>query len=256
MTKFTNVIKVSIQSRLRMTTRLLMINLIVVAVSFVFTLFVSTVRPYWSLSLFLNLLFWIIIFAIAIMVQMIISSRNNLRSNRFRLIPITETKLYVADSLSSLISFIYANIIQVIILFVSLKLLWLTLPNDDIGAGFRAGFIHGNSHSGGVGGNLASLLSPILIIMLVHLVDFFSTFILNYIPGGAQKFVKIIVYLVVISIAVYLIFNVIKILYSLFTGNLVHQATSIWLANGVIAALVIVVGAINIYLLRRVETIR
>ncbi|MBA1394403.1 hypothetical protein EQ500_11110, partial [Lactobacillus sp. XV13L] len=124
-----------------MTTRLLMINLIVVAVSFVFTLFVSTVRPYWSLSLFLNLLFWIIIFAIAIMVRMIISSRNNLRSNRFRLIPITETKLYVADGLSSLISFIYANIIQVIILFVSLKLLWLTLPNDDIGAEFRAGFI-------------------------------------------------------------------------------------------------------------------
>ncbi|RHW45621.1 hypothetical protein DS832_07305 [Bombilactobacillus bombi] len=256
MTKFTQTLKATVQSRIKMVTRLLVLNVAVIAVSFIFTMFFGEARKYWSLSLVINVLLWLVIFAIAILIKIAWTSRNDLRSNRFRLIPVSETKLYLADNLSSLISFIYAHIMQAIFIIISLGIMWFTLPSDSFSASFKAGFQYNNISAGDIGSDVLSLLSPILLILLVHLVDFISTVILNYIPGGAQKFIKVIIYIIVIALTIYIIFNLGKVLVSFYTGTLAQESGAIWLTNGIVGGFIIVIGAINIYLLRNVETIR
>lgn len=109
MTSFAALFKVTAQNRLRLLNKLLLINLMVIVISFLLTLFSQRIRPYWSLSLFFNILFWISVFEIVILAAIIVSSRNCLRSNRFCLIPISDIKLYLADLNSSVIGVVYAS---------------------------------------------------------------------------------------------------------------------------------------------------
>lgn len=260
MTSFAAVFKVTTQNRLRLLNKLLLINLMVIVISFLLTLFSQRIRPYWSLSLFFNILFWIAVFEIVVLVAIIVSSRNCLRSNRFRLIPISDIKLYLADLSSSVIGVVYASFCQWVAVILSIIILWLGFPHNKAGADFRSGFWlgfkKGSAYSGGLSSTLLSILAMILIILLVHLVDFLSTTLLNYVPGGAQKMVKLVVYVVVIMLVVYVIFNIIRILYSLYQGNFLKQAPSFWMTDGLMVIFIVIIGSINLGLLPKVETTR
>lgn len=168
MTSFAALFKVTAQNWLRLLNKLLL----VIVISFLLTLFSQRIRPYWSLSLFFNILFWISVFEIVILVAIFVSSRNCLRSNRFRLIPISDIKLYLTDLSSSFIGVVYASFCQWVAVILSIVILWLGFPHNKAGADFRSGFWlgfkKGSAYSGGgLSSTLLSILAMILIILLV-----------------------------------------------------------------------------------------
>ncbi|AXX65101.1 hypothetical protein DS830_06265 [Bombilactobacillus bombi] len=256
MTKFSRVFKATLQAQLWMLTQTFLIYLLVVAVSFVFSMFSIDARQAWSVSLMANIAGWSMVFMFIYLVRLIISSKNLMKSNRFRLIPISGNKLYLADICSSWVGLIVVQFIHLVLLLLSFWLAYFTTPDASINGLSWHVLVNGPVISATASGLILTLLSPILIILLVHLIDYISTIFLSYIPGGAQRVVRVLVYIVVIVIVIYVISNVFSVGVSIVNGNFVSGARSVWNMDLFLTGLIIISGSTNMALLHGVETIR
>lgn len=255
MTKLSQVLKVTLREQLRMLTKTFLFYLLVVLVSFILSMFSVAARKVWSASLLANIAGWSALFMIVYFIRLALSSKNFMKSNRFRLIPIATSKLYIANLLAILLGSIYVEVIHFILLMLSLVVAFFVIPGAVInGFDYRV-LLNGDFISGSSGSLLLGLLSPILIIILFHLIDFTSSLILNYIPGGAQKLVKVIIYILVMVIAVYVISDIVHLIYLIFVGNFLNDLNLIWINMTLVGLGLIIFSGINIMLLKKVETV-
>ncbi|MBA1395178.1 hypothetical protein EQ500_15115, partial [Lactobacillus sp. XV13L] len=97
---------------------------------------------------------------------------------------------------------LYVQFIHSIFIILSVVLGFFTIPHAQISGFYWRQVFTPQTINASLGGLLLGMLSPILIVILVHLIDFFSTVILKYIPGGAQRFVRVIVYIIVIALVI------------------------------------------------------
>ncbi len=255
MTKLSQVLKVTLREQLRMLIKTFLFYLLVVLVSFILSMFSVAARKVWPASLLANIAGWSALFMIVYFIRLALSSKNFMKSNRFRLIPIATSKLYIANLLTILLGSIYVEVIHFILLMLSLVVAFFVIPGARIsGFDYRV-LLNGDFISGSSGSLLLGLLSPILIIILFHLIDFTSSLILNYIPGGAQKLVKVIIYILVMVIAVYVISDIVNLIYLMFAGNFLNDLNLIWINMTLVGLGLIIFSGINIMLLKKVETV-
>lgn len=255
MTKLSQVLKVTLREQLRMLTKTFLFYLLVVLVSFILSMFSVAARKFWPASLLANIAGWSALFMIVYFIRLALSSKNFMKSNRFRLIPVATSKLYIANLLTILLGSIYVEVMHFILLMLSLVVAFFVIPGAVInGFDYRV-LLNGDFISGSSGSLLLVLLSPILIIILFHLIDFTSSLILNYIPGGAQKLVKVIIYILVMVIAVYVISDIVHLIYLMFAGNFLNDLNLIWINMTLVGLGLIIFSGINIMLLKKVETV-
>ncbi|MGL5885905.1 hypothetical protein GYW21_08345 [Lactobacillus mellis] len=260
MTKLSQVLKVTLREQLRMLTKTFLFYLLVVLVSFILSMFSKEARQFLPENLLSNVAGWSVLFMIIYFIRLALSSKNFMKSNRFRLIPIATSKLYIANILTIFIGLVYVEIMHLVLLILSLvvayfEILGATIKSSDYQRLLNEILLNNNFISGSIGSLLLVLLSPILIIILFHLIDFTSSLLLNYIPGGAQKLVKIVVYILVIIVAVYLISNIVHLIYLMFSGTFLNDLNLIWINMIVVGLGLIIFSWINIMLLKNVETV-
>ena len=102
MTKLSQVLKVTLREQLRMLTKTFLFYLLVVLVSFILSMFSGAARKVWPASLLANIAGWSALFMIVYFIRLALSSKNFMKSNRFRLIPVATSKLYIANLLTIL----------------------------------------------------------------------------------------------------------------------------------------------------------
>ncbi|WP_119326634.1 hypothetical protein [Companilactobacillus musae] len=193
-------------------------------------------------------------------VGFIMLSRSNehvFTSNNYRLIPISDTKLYFSNILTTFLAYVYLQILGVVI-----------------------GNIIEFMTAGGVGQMpklsgedlmtmgqfiLLTIIGMILIWTGITLVHFLINWIGGFLAFGRQKLVKFILYVVVTFVGL-VIFNyttgsVFKFVYENMTpegiNNLNQFNNVIWISIGVSAIWLVIFTVLNIYFLKRwIETIR
>lgn len=208
-----------------------------------------------------------VIFAISLMivnlVSIILLSRTNervLTSSNYRLIPISDTKLYLSNILTTFLATVYLWIVETIINVV-MDLIAMAInyskytqfreqiSSSDILAGFQ--FL------------LFMALATIVVWSGITLIHFIINLVSGFLPFGRQKFVLFLVYLVVIGLSLwgfnYIMVNIISAFFqSGFEINTVKQVTSsLWIGSGIACIWIVIFSVINIYLMKRwIETVR
>lgn len=189
-------------------------------------------------------------------ISLILLARVNERvwvSNNYRLIPISETKLYLGNLLTTIGAMIYLQIIEAIFALIC------SIPSFINGSFSESlGFFPSETNvvELAIQFILVSLLGTILLWCGITLIHFVINWISGFLPFGKQKFVLFLVYLVVILLVLWA-FNYIKgnILMIIYKNGLINSmgeiSSAIWLTIGVEAVWIVCLSAINIYLLKR-----
>ncbi len=203
----------------------------------------------------------------AIVVGFIIISRlmeHVYVSNAYRLTPVTDTSLYSANLLSGLISLVYLGILQAVIVSIGALLSWSDVVKS-MRAFYKAspGLHHltGMTIFGGtIGAIFLSLVLALLgwaIISLIHLV---TTALVDFLPDSRQHLYRILLYIVVIGVVLYVVSYVIGIttqsISTAFSGiTKTGTIFELYLSASTLLVSALVGSALNVYLLKNwVET--
>ena len=194
-------------------------------------------------------------------VSFIMLSRKNehvFTSNNYRLIPVTDTTLYISNLFTTFVAFVYLQILEAIIAAI----LYAIGNFGNIGSGDFSG------STSGMGLLFGAVVFMILVTLVtwsgITLIHFLISWIKGFLPFKSQKFVTFILYLIVIW-AASVIFDVAtgyvyRLIYT--TGYMGAQTLSqfsnaIWITSGIMFIWLVIFSFINIYLMKRwVETIR
>jgi len=198
---------------------------------------------------------------IANFIGFILLSRNNervLTSNNYRMIPVSDTKLYFSNLLTTFAAFIYLQILEgvvgVILYFISGNAGTFTDADFTGVASLVRGLVY-----------VLIIISPILFWSAITAVHLIINWISGFLPFRRQKFVNFILELVVTILSL-IIFNftsgkVFKMFFENLQGtNISSQGqlvSAISIAIGVTIIWIVVISLINLYLLKRwTETVR
>ena len=200
---------------------------------------------------------------IASLVGFVMLSRSNeqvFTSNNYRLIPVSDTKLYFGNILTTLLAYIYLQIIEGI-----LGNIVMFMAGSDF-SGISLSPTLGSSEIVSMLGILILMvLGTLLMWTSITVIHFLIVWISGFLPFGRQKFITFILYVVVTFIGL-IIFNfttgnVVKFIYQHLgpqgISNLNQLNNIIWLSCGITLVWIAIFTALNIYFLKRwTETIR
>lgn len=188
---------------------------------------------------------------IAVIVLFILLSRRTERvwtSNVYRLIPTSDTRLYLANICSTLLDFLYFIILEVVIITAcSLTNIGaVNFPTD------QSIFPYAASISILM---LALIIYGWVFISLVHLI---GRAITSFLPEGHHKIVNLVLYVVVVAI-VWKILDMIdsgrNMLFSSLYNNDNHIVFGVLSFSGYLLIMIVIMSLLNIYLLKNwVET--
>ena len=259
MTEFMGLTKNLMHEKWKLMNWILGIDLLALVAYFILRFILGGYKT--SLNPFPNYSFAVFAVSLSIVniVAVIMLSRNNervLTSNNYRLIPATETKLYFSNLLTTLLGFVYLQILESII----------------------GGILYGVSVKGAVdmtpsgSGSFSMLMAAVFVMILgalalwsgVTVVHLLINWIGGFLPFGRQKFVSFILYLLVTWLSLTIINfatgNVFKLIFhdgQFYQFSVNTMSSALWTSAGVLFVWVVIFAAINIYLLKRwTETIR
>ncbi|WEV70193.1 hypothetical protein OZY43_04350 [Lactobacillus sp. ESL0785] len=198
-----------------------------------------------------------------LLVYLIITCSQNERINRsqtWRLVPLSDEKIYLVNILSSFVSFIYLGILQVITSIVLFGIGYLF--NKQMKDGWDS-FISGFKHVNQSTNSLLDLLGLIILVMLVALLayllvsflNFASQSIMDFLPAVSSKFIVTLIRLILIIAIMWLlvqIYSFLKPIISspfdfIFDGKAVNTGS----ASGILALIDIVFLAVNMFLISK-----
>ncbi|KRO00025.1 hypothetical protein IV57_GL002040 [Companilactobacillus kimchiensis] len=196
------------------------------------------------------------------LVGFVMLSRSNeqvFTSNNYRLIPASDTKLYFSNILTTVVAYLYLQILEAIlgniVMFASGMGKSLMMSPEFGGSNFLMGFEL----------FLVLVLGALLLWTGITVIHFLINWISGFLPFGRQKLVTFILYFVVTWIAL-VIFNfttgkVISFLYKNISlqgiSNMAQFSRIMWLSIAITFVWVAIFTAANIYLLKRwTETTR
>ncbi|WP_201307110.1 hypothetical protein [Companilactobacillus farciminis] len=210
-----------------------------------------------------NYFFQIFVVSVTIVnfISFIMLSRKNehvFTSNNYRLLPVTDTTLYISNLFTTFVAFVYLQVLETIIAAILYA----------IG---NFGNIESSDFSGassGMGILFGAVVFMILVTLVmwsgITLIHFLISWIKGFLPFKSQKFVTFILYLVVIwgasvifDIATGYIYRWIYTAGYMGAQTLSQITNAVWITSGIMLVWLLIFSFINIYLMKRwVETIR
>lgn len=175
-------------------------------------------------------------------------------ANNYRLIPVSDTKLYTANVLTTLLSYVYFVVIQVVIIFICS----LTNFGDPFG---QSSVVYYDTF--GVMMLMAALLLfGWIFISTIHLV---TTSVAAFLPAFRQRLIRVILAIIVFFVVVNIVSWMQKLLSSVL-GNMVNLnmlggtptaqlGSATLIAAGYFLVSAVILSVVNVYLMKHwVET--
>lgn len=236
--------------------------LVIDAIAIVVIFFINLFKMGYSSFEFIPVLF-VSSIMIVNFVSVVMLARVNervLTSSNYRLIPISDTKLYLSNILTTLLAMVYlwivetvinglVDLIAMIIKYSKYKQLSGNISSQDIMAAIQL--------------LLFMALATIVVWSGITLIHFIVNLVSGFLPFGRQKFVLFLVYLVVIGLSLwafnYIMINIFTAFYQNgFQIDTVRQLNStLWIGSGIACIWIALFSVINIYLMKRwIETVR
>lgn len=197
-----------------------------------------------------------IVAIIASFISMILLARRNERvytSNNYRLLPVTGTKLFFSNLLTTIVAFIYLWLVNSIIGGVAFGVSGQKI--EPINPGMNSGQDFGMIFSF----LLLAFLAVIMVWSGITLVHFVINLVSDLLPFGRQKFILFLIYLVVIWLSL-VIFNlttgnIFRLIYSNSIDSLNQLYGVIGTSSAIFGLWFVIFSILDIYLLNRwVET--
>ena len=261
MTNFISLLKVLSRKRIRIINHILLINVVAILLTILFLVYRGTLGVNDPLGVTIIYSFF------ALFISFILIARDNelvFVSDSYRLIPVSDTKLYTANILAAVISLFYLGIAQIMFGMVA------TLMNfTNVIKGIRESFSYMVAHSSSQRGNAGFLVNLLiaLIILTVALTFFFwasisavhliSTSLMAFLPDSRSRILRFILHVVVIGLMIYLISYIVQPLANIFSGMLSQRAyLQVYAGAAVLLVIGLAESVINVYLMRKwVETV-
>ncbi|APX71939.1 hypothetical protein M5C72_02010 [Companilactobacillus allii] len=257
MTSFSSMFKVDLKNKFRNMNFVLMIDVIAIVVAIIWNAIQGNLSKQSYLAIAFS--FSIIVYFVSFVILAYIQEKSYTRDS-YRLIPINDTKFYLANLASTLVAYLYVIVAQLVLYAIAFAinaeefndyLQMISMMNG------RASFDAPSAMLGSLA-FVASVLGAIIFnwatITLIHLVTRSAS---NFLPSTGRRFLNIVLYIIVIWL-------VIEVTSSL-TNNLSSSVSSLFsvtYASGFLLKLLIylviaaVESAISIFLMSRwVETI-
>ncbi|WP_125567505.1 hypothetical protein [Companilactobacillus insicii] len=257
MTSFGSLFKTMFKEKFRDMNFFLMINLIAIVVSIIVTAFQGGMNR--SASLAITIGWSMLAYLIAFVRLSILQERKFVRDS-YRLIPISDTKLYLANLVTSLVNYIYVVIAQIVFYLVAAIPNWSEYSdalNMMAMVNGRATFDAPNAIMGVIALLCLSLVILILSWTTISLIHLASRSASNFLPSTGRKVMNIVIYVVVIL----LVLKVVGFVTDQLNNSVNMIFNSNYTANFAVTILVFLVvaaieAAINIYLMSNwVETV-
>lgn len=254
MTSFGKLFKVTINERFKSMNFILLIDLIAIAVSSIWVAITGNM----STETFSSIVFsWSSLVFIFAFVRLAVLQESTFTRDSYRLIPISDTKFYLANLASTLVSFLYVVLIEGILYGIVIAMNWNTVQEVITYMKLMNRFTTANGILAGLTGLILTIAMVVLgwtTINLIHLVGRSAS---NFLPSTGRKVLNVVMYILVI----WLVLRVVGFL-SEQIGNsmaLISNSNDFWtfLLNVSVFLLVAIIEAVvSIYLLNRwVETI-
>ncbi|ALB29922.1 hypothetical protein [Companilactobacillus heilongjiangensis] len=251
MTKFMGLTSNLMSEKWRMMNWIIIIDLIFLVAVDVLRIFTGG----WDGQIFPDYFFatFMISLSFANFVGFILLARKNERvytSNNYRLLPVSETKLYFSNLLTTFLGLMYLQVLEVVLGTI----FYFISGQSDFN--LAAGEIKGSVGTAALMWLLMTL-TMILIWMGITSVHFLINWISGFLPFSRQKFVNFILYIVVTVVGMmifnYTSGNVFRVIYNGSQGitTLGQVNNVIWLGIGIVVIWGVIFSAINIYLLKR-----
>ncbi|MDF7682710.1 hypothetical protein PT287_04115 [Lactobacillus sp. ESL0679] len=238
--------------------------------------FVTTVFAYFEgnmivsgserkIDLFLPFLF-IFFFAFSflfLLIYLIITSFQTEQINHsqtWRLAPLSDANIYLDNTLSSFVNFIYLALLQVISSIILFGISYLAnkrIKNgwDNMMAIIRKGNQSNATIADLLGIALITILLGLLVYLVISFLNFSSQAIVDFLPAVSSKLVVTIIRLILIIAIMWLLTEIYQFIKPVITSPLSYmlgvEHLTIWPAVGLFTVLDVVLAAINMFLVSR-----
>ncbi|EHL98917.1 hypothetical protein HMPREF9103_01239 [Lentilactobacillus parafarraginis F0439] len=260
MTNFLSLLKVLSRKRIRIINHILLVDVVAIILTILYMVYRGNLNTEDPLGITVSYSF------IVLFVAFILIARDNetvFVSDCYRLIPTSDTKLYMANILAAVISMFYLGVTQVIFSMLAM----LTNLNEVIKSVQRS-FSYMAAHSSSEWGNTGFLINlTIALIVLTFALAVFSwasvstvhlitTTLTSFLPDTRSRLFRLILYVVVVGLLIYIISYTVQPLANIFTGIVSkNDYLQVYVGASVLLVFGIVESVINVYLMRSwVET--
>jgi len=257
MTSFGSLFKVMFKDKFRTMNFILMINVIAIVVSVIWTAFQGGMDKSAPLAITIG---WSMLAYLGAFVQLSINQERKYTRDSYHLIPASSTKFYLANTVSALASYVYVVVAEFVLYIITALFNWseymdalqaMAMVNG------RATFDAPNAITGVlvmVALILTSLILSWTTINLIHMVSSAAT---NFLPSAGRKFLSFVIYVLVTWLVMRFIGMASGLandsLNMIFQGSYTANFFIVWL---VMAVIILIEAAVSIYLMSRwVETI-
>ncbi|WP_125764652.1 hypothetical protein [Companilactobacillus hulinensis] len=257
MTSFGSLFKVMFKDKFRSMNFILMLNVIAIVVSIAWDAIQEGLNPTAPLAIAMG---WSMLALLMAFVQLSISQERKYTRDSYRLIPTSNTKFYLANMVSSLASYFYVLVVEVVFYFATALFDWSyymkNLQAMSIVNG-RAIFDAPNAITGSSVLLAVSLTSLILAWTTINLIHMASSAATNFLPLTGRKFLSAVIYVVVTWVVLQFV-GVLSgsandALNIIFNGTYTANFFIVWL---IMAVIILIEAAASVYLMSRwVETI-
>lgn len=254
MTKFTQLTKTLLWDRFKRINRIMLLMLLAIVVTLIASAFTHGFSNL-SDSLMGTTAFWSFIAFWAVVIRLAMLNESIYTHDSNRLIPVTDIKLYSSSLCASLLSFLYFEVIQFVLGFVTS--LWKNSTSN----------YHITSNIGtSINGTPAWVSVLILVLILIagtvmmwttiSIIHLIMMSIATYLPVGRQRIIRAILYIIVTLIIVRLTVGAFAIFNNIINfNNLQFGVVNELLALLAVVLMVVIESVINVLLMNRfVET--
>lgn len=253
MTKFTSLVPAFLRDRFKSLNRIILLMLIAIVVTEVYVFFQEGTGNLGA-SLMSYTVLWSSVASFVVFIRLSMFNENVYQNDSIRLIPASDTKVYLGSLCTTVISFLYFMVVQLVLRIVTTLIAGNNFT-DIMGQIFSESGLNSGQ---GIAIVLISLGIAIVAIMMVwttiSLIHLIMLSIDAFLPIGRQRIIRGILY-IVISLAIIRLGAAFFNIY----GTLMNGLSLGWGAAfsilGVLALVVVVESVVNILLMNKfVET--
>ncbi|MTV82309.1 hypothetical protein [Secundilactobacillus folii] len=252
MTNMTRLIPTFLKERFKAVNRLIMLMLTAIVATAVVQLFTNGVSN-WETSLTGDVSFWSGIAFFVIFIRLASFNEHIYVNDAFRLIPISDTKLYLSSYSASALAFLYYGVISAVLHGL---VAFVTKGQLQVNFHIESSFFWSSAPVAVPMIIVFFFLGLLLVWMTISLIHLIMVSIAAFLPVGRQRLIRGVLYVVVSVVIIRVVMGLFQ-LYSQFvmTSGLQLNGTSVLLAFLSVIIVLILESAANVLLMKRfVET--
>lgn len=255
MTSFSHAFRVMWRPKFRSMNQLLFFNLIAVVITMLYQIWQLGLA---NLEMITTVMGWGAVFGFVAFVLLTRQNEQMLVSDTYRLLPTGDTKLYLANLVTSLVALVYVGVVQVVLVLIGTAMTGKTIRNwfqTNVNFQMNAADLRNLALYG-----TTSVFWVVAIVLwiwvFVNLIHFGTNTISAFLPNVQQRIVKVVLAVILTWVAIRFMSWIAHLesqVYNHFTtvSDITLNASGIWLDLLSLFVAIAVVAALNIFMMKR-----